>query len=204
MITINNEFNPELSQELSPELSPPPKSDAKKYIDSNYASHYIENGQLKSRPYNWELFDQMYNDAKRLKIPYNTIIAMMANVATESGGHKDAQAINWNHKKGTPWKYLPNGGQGLIQFIGEVPQNQLQYLYDSVLKPATSKNYWIGGDTYRSGLQKGIYNIKDAVTHYRKRFVRPGVFGDAYKLAEYFSKIYKKYQQGNKITINGI
>lgn len=200
MITINNEFNP--SQVL--ELSPPPESDAKKYVDSNYTSHYIENGQLKSRPYNWELFDQMYGDAKRLKIPYNTIIAMMANVATESGGHKDAQAINWNHKKGTPWKYLPNGGQGLIQFIGEVPQNQLQYLYDSVLKPATSKNYWIGGDTYRSGLQKGIYNIKDAVTHYRKRFVRPGVFGDVYKLAEYFSKIYKKYQQGNKITINGV
>ena len=206
MITINNEFNPELSQELSPELSLPPESDAKKYIDSNYSAHYIENGQLRQRPYNWKLFDQMYNDAKRLKIPYNTIIAMMANVGIESGGYEDAQAIDWNHKKGTPWRNLPKGGRGLIQFVGgNVPKNQLQYLYNSVLTPATSENYWIGGDTYRKGLHQGIYNIKDAVTHYRKRFVRPGVFGDAYNLANHLSKVYKKYQQGNKIiTINGI
>jgi hypothetical protein len=32
----------------------------------------------------------MYNDAKRLKIPYNTIIAMMANIGIESGGYEDA------------------------------------------------------------------------------------------------------------------
>lgn len=194
-------LNPELNLEPEMGLAAPPDADWD-YLNKTVGGGFIidNNGQLKQRPMNKSTFDNLYNEGKRLKIPYNTLMAIMTNVALESGGHEDQRQIDWNHKKGTPWRYLPNGGVGLIQFTGQaIPKNQRQYLYNSILNPYHPQtNYWGGRDTYRSGLQRGIYNLNDSITYYRKYFVRPGKpnYPTAYKIGQQFSKMYKKYDIG--------
>lgn len=193
--------SPELNSELGIETTnTQPHWD---YLNKTYGNNYIVNGSLKSRPLNKSTFDSLYSEGRKLGIPYNTLIAIMANVALESGGYEDQRQINWNHKKGTPWTYLNKGGTGLIQYTGtSVPKNQRQSLYDSILKPYNSQtNYWGGRDTYRSGLQKGIYNLNDSIKHYRTQYVRPGKSNlpGAYDIGNYFSKIYKKYRSGGKL-----
>ena len=206
MFTVNNEILE--WPEMQTELLMPVGDDHRSYLNKKYGSNYIQNGKLLSRPLNWSTFDAMYNEGKKLGIPYNTLIGIMANVAVESGGYEEQRQINWNHKQGTPWTYLNKGGTGLIQFTGQaVPKNQRQYLYDSVLKPFHSQtNYWKGRDQYRSGLQRGAYNLRDSILHYRLNFVRPGkpAMDKAYDIGDRLSKIYKKYSEGNKININGV
>lgn len=190
-------------------LNPPTKRapSPKEYLDNTYGSNYIVNGQLKHRGFNWNTFDAMYNDAKRLGIPYNTIIGIMANVGLESGGYEDQRQINWKHANGTPWEYLANGGVGLLQFTGQaVPKNQKQHIYDSVLKPHNvQSNYWSDKDTSRSGLSKGSYSIRDATRIYRLKYVRPGAVSlpKAYDIGNYLSKIYQVYFNGGKIYLKG-
>lgn len=183
----------------------PVPSPYKDFIDKNYNSHYIDNkGQLKNRIYNWDTFDKMYKEGKSRKIPYNTLIALMSNVAVESGGYEDQRQIDWNHKKGTPWRYLPNGGQGLLQY-NIVPKNQRQAIYDSVMTPHNSEtNYWKGRDTHRSRLSRGEYNLKDSIKHYRLNYVRPGApaLEKTYIIGNYLSRIYPRYQQGGNIFSN--
>lgn len=199
MITVNN------TPVLEDFYEPAPKLDNshRQYLDNTYGSNYIVNGQLKHRGFDWNTFDNLYNEGKKLGIPFNTMIGIMANVAIESGGYEGQRQINWNHKKGTPWTYLDSGGVGLLQFTGQaVPKNQRQYLYNSIINPYHSQsNYWLGGDTYRSGLQKGVYNLDDSIKYYRTQFVRPGkpALEKALDIGRRFSKIYQKYFKGGII-----
>lgn len=161
-------------------------------------NQYIVNGKLVNRGLNKQTFDKMYNYARTHKIPYNTVIGMMGSVLLESGGFEDARQIDWNYNKRTKkWRYLPNGGYGLIQWTGvQAPKNQIEAMFNDIINPYhPTTNYWRGENTYRQNLLRGVYNPVDSAYYYRRARVRPGVFGQdkLNKIIPILSRIYKKY-----------